>query len=328
MGSITAAGQSLNDKRDSTYTDTIRDLVTRHEKTLHGPDRGTSSAVAARPAPVRTNTDSTEQLQTLPARHRDAHPEPEAMLDPALFDSTLPQSPYGDLASPLSTSTTSDELVQNAYTAPSAAKRRRLGKHATFSVPVDTRELPPLPRVADESLIPPLPVATISDSVLAALLEHIQAANPNGPETLSTDIVHVCLRTYFEAWDVHLPLFHQPSFDCAKQPPEILLAMAALGALYMYDRKTATCLYLSAAAQAHIDSFHPDHRYAELFYAGDLVSPSQAMTGDVNLNRARTRYLLGIFGVYSGNEEIVDNAMARLGGHVNVGTCVCLMIRR
>lgn len=241
------------------------------------------------------------------------------MIDPALFDSMLPQSLYGDLASPLSESTISDEVMQNVSTAPSASKRRRLGKRATCSVTADVRELPNLPHVADETTLPPLPIANISNSVLAALLEHIQAANPNGSEGLSTDIIHVCLRTYFEAWDVHLPLFHRPSFDCAKQPPETLLAMAALGALYMYDRKTATCLYLLAAAQADIDSFDPDHRYAELFYAGDLVSPSEAITGDVNLNRARTRYLLGIFGIYSGNEEIVDDAMARSGGHVNVG---------
>lgn len=244
------------------------------------------------------------------------------MIDPALFESMLPPSPYGDLASPLSESTTSDEVLLHMSTGPksgpTASKRRRLGNCPTSSGVAESRELPPLPRVADESLLPPVPVANISHTVLAALLEHIQLADPNGPEELSADILHVCLRTYFEAWDVHLPLFHLPSFDCAKQPPEILLAMAALGALYMYDRRTATCLYLSAAAQSHIDSFHPDHRYAELFYAGDLVSPSQAMTGDVSLNRARTRYLLGIFGIYSGNEEVVDSAMAGLGGHVNV----------
>lgn len=72
------------------------------------------------------------------------------MIDPALFDSILHQTPSADTASPLlSESTTSNDASQHASTGPGAVKRRRLmTRGTTTSISSDSIDTSPLSHAA------------------------------------------------------------------------------------------------------------------------------------------------------------------------------------
>lgn len=58
----------------------------------------------------------------------------------------------------------------------------------------------------------------------------------------TVDALRSSVQTYFEAFDIHLPIFHIQSFQAAAEIPQQLLAVAAIGALYCRTYRASSTL--------------------------------------------------------------------------------------
>ncbi|THY85419.1 hypothetical protein D6C95_07881 [Aureobasidium pullulans] len=56
------------------------------------------------------------------------------------------------------------------------------------------------------------------------------------------------LESYFRAFDYHLPFVHKPTFSTKTAAPELVLSMAAVGALYRFEHPRGYLLYFAAKA--------------------------------------------------------------------------------
>lgn len=162
---------------------------------------------------------------------------------------------------------------------------------------------PPLPSIGPESS-----TVRISDAVISRLRGSL---GEDDPQTPTPAALRLFLGTYFDVFNVHLPLMHAPSFDFEDKPQGMLLAMAAVGALYRLERRAVALLYRAADAAApvganpvRIGSFHQD-------------SPgTSAGSNDPgkwhSLAYYQTRLLLQYVGILGGDSELADRSLCMI----------------
>ena len=94
---------------------------------------------------------------------------------------------------------------------------------------------------------------------------------------------HHTLTRHMDAWritlGVHFPVIHFPTFQVRNCIPELVLAMAALGALQTAEERAAKKLYRAAKTVAlerlKRDSLNPQVRIQVLYFMKDfIVDPS------------------------------------------------------
>jgi hypothetical protein len=108
---------------------------------------------------------------------------------------------------------------------------------------------------------------TITATIHATLLQFIETKTQVLPKDFRLPSRHGLsryLESYFRGFDVHLPFVHKPSFSLATVAPELLLSMAAIGALYRFEHPQGYTLYFAAKSlvddqiaqrSAHIPSY-------------------------------------------------------------------------
>jgi hypothetical protein len=77
------------------------------------------------------------------------------------------------------------------------------------------------------------------------LIADIQERLSVGPKELgipSLQSLHGFMNTFFKSFNIHLPIFHPPSFDISATPSPLFLAMCSVGALFDKERDTANHL--------------------------------------------------------------------------------------
>lgn len=295
-----------------------KDLVSRHEKTLHSDRRRQSAATIATPL---------EAVDSFwPGISAGDDLDFQALgieIDSALWDKSALAS--GASLSPLhldpvgpDEGSTIDPRQQHVELVIDPALSSL--EHSSNIQPQD--EVVPAAIAMSPSVAPeppsPCPEVNISNDALSSALDQIALESISGYVSPTLDDLRLCISTYFQTFNIHLPLFHIRTFDCASQPPELLLLIGAIGALYRLERQTATYLYLAAESRTMKDPLPPDLTYTELFYSGDLVQPNPGPDSDIGLAAARTQFLLSFFAVFSGNQEVVESAFGRLGKLTNV----------
>ena len=125
-----------------------------------------------------------------------------------------------------------------------------------------------------------------------------------------------CIRTYMDAFHVHLPIFHLPTMDFDTIPSPLILAICAIGAQYRLERKVAASLYLradQALAAAVVD--RGDHIHKKPRLLEDWVRPQaqpRRSTPDT-LWKSQTRLLLAMLSCFSGDTEVISKAIVHLG---------------
>lgn len=104
---------------------------------------------------------------------------------------------------------------------------------------------------------------------------------------------------------------HVPSFDFDNKPPGLLLAMAAVGAMYRLERHAAAILYRAADAAApvgaspvRIGSFHRGSR-------GSSEQPNDSGKWH-SLAYYQTRLLLQYVGILGGDSELADRSLCMI----------------
>lgn len=80
----------------------------------------------------------------------------------------------------------------------------------------------------------------ISDAVISRLRSSL---GEEDRETPTPAALRLFLGSFFDVFNVHLPLLHAPSFHFNDQPKELLFVMAAIGAMYCLERRAAALLY-------------------------------------------------------------------------------------
>lgn len=148
----------------------------------------------------------------------------------------------------------------------------------------------------------------------------LQDSNP-APSIPPAKSLEKFLRTYFEVFQIHMPIFHQ-SFDVVHAPAPLVLAMCAIGAVYRMERKAAAILF-NQAHQAFGDFDHLVHSrsHGNMFLAHWITSDDRSHEiEDTPLWASQTMLLLTIFAAWSGDAMLVSQAIADLGFFARVST--------
>lgn len=162
---------------------------------------------------------------------------------------------------------------------------------------------PPLP-----SLGPEVPQVHVPDAVISNLRASLGEEDREG---LTPAALRLFLGSYFDVFNVHLPLLHEPSFDFAEQPTGLLLAMAAVGAMYRLERRALGVLYRAADAAApvgaspvQIGSFH-----GGVARGGAGTDPPPTWR---SLGYYQARLLLQYVGILGGDAELTDRSLGMI----------------
>ncbi|KAJ9603158.1 hypothetical protein H2200_012453 [Cladophialophora chaetospira] len=125
-----------------------------------------------------------------------------------------------------------------------------------------------------------------------------------------------CIRTYVDAFHVHLPIFHLQTMDFEQTASPLILAICAIGAQYRLERKVSASLFLKAdqaLAAAVVD--RGDHLHKKPRLLEDWVRPRSQQPKSIPeaLWKSQTRLLLAMLSCFSGDTEVISKAIAHLG---------------
>ena len=98
-----------------------------------------------------------------------------------------------------------------------------------------------------------LPIVRITDDHRNRLLRALGRSQRAMPETLfpSCHSLTRFVNGFFDGFYPHIPVVHIPTFKAEDCEPEIILAMAALGAQYRHEHRKAVILFYAAKATLH-----------------------------------------------------------------------------
>lgn len=157
----------------------------------------------------------------------------------------------------------------------------------------------PLPSIGPQE-----PPVRISDAVISRLRSSLGEEDSQTPTPAA---LRLFLGTFFDVFNVHLPLLHAPSFHFDDQAEGLLLAMAAIGAMYRLERGAAAVLYRAAdnaapvgARSAQVGSFHRS------------ASGSSADPRWRSLAYYQTRLLLQYVGILGGDAELAERSLGMI----------------
>ncbi|KIW93653.1 uncharacterized protein Z519_06258 [Cladophialophora bantiana CBS 173.52] len=171
-----------------------------------------------------------------------------------------------------------------------------------------------------QSRYPKPPGLSFTESMRAHLLKDL--SNRLAPEQLisfrlpSAAALQKCIRTYIDAFHVHLPIFHLQTMDFETTPSPLILAICATGALYRLERKIAASLYLKAdqaLAAAVLDRGEHLHKKPRLLEEWVQPRPQSPKSTPEALWKGQTRLLLAMLSCFSGDTEVISKAITRLG---------------
>jgi hypothetical protein len=169
------------------------------------------------------------------------------------------------------------------------------------------------------------PVLVFTESMRTHLLQDLFARLPaeqlNNFRLPTAAALQKCIRTYVDAFHVHLPIFHLPTMDLKSTPSPLILAICAIGAQYRLERKVSAALFLKAdqaLAAAVVD--RGDHLHKKPRLLEDWVRPRaqpRRSTPDA-LWKGQTRLLLAMLSCFSGDTEVISKAIVHLGDFLMV----------
>lgn len=227
---------------------------------------------------------------------------------PSLDDASQPWGVVAPMPSqPHQTSITWDERLSPQFT----AAHPEIEALPSLSVPQ--------PKISKQ---PPL---VFTESMRAHLLKDLSnrlSAEQLGNYRLPTaSALQKCIRTYVDAFHVHLPIFHLQTMNFETAPSPLILAICAIGAQYRLERKISASLYLKAdqgLAAAVVD--RGDHLHKKPRLLEDWVRPqSRAIKSTPEaLWKSQTRLLLAMLSCFSGDTEVISKAIVHLGDFLMV----------
>jgi hypothetical protein len=164
------------------------------------------------------------------------------------------------------------------------------------------------------------PALVVTEQTRANLLKDLSSRLPPDPafRLPTATALQKCVRTYVDAFHVHLPIFHLHTMDLAQTPSPLVLAICAIGAQYRLERKVAAALYVKAdqalaAVTDRGDRLHQIPRLLEDWSRPSAASEERTKPGRISLWTSQTRLLLAMFASFSGDLEVIFKALVHLG---------------
>lgn len=155
------------------------------------------------------------------------------------------------------------------------------------------------------SMGPEFSPVRISDAVLLSLRDSLGEEQRRRP---TTEALRRFLEAYFDVFNVHLPLLHAPSFEFDQQPRGLLLVMAAIGALYCLEHRSAALLYWAADAAVPVGSLRMESSQQPT--RSTPLEPTSSGKGHC-LAHYQTRLLLQYFGIF-GDPELTERSLGMI----------------
>ncbi len=171
------------------------------------------------------------------------------------------------------------------------------------------------------------PALVFTESMRAHLLKDLSSRlNPEQLHNFrlpTAAALQKCIRTYVDAFHVHLPIFHLQTMDFESTPSPLILAICAIGAQYRLERKVSAALYLKAdqaLAAAVVDRGGHLHKKPRLLE--DWVRPrcQQRKSTPDALWKTQTRLLIAMLSCFSGDTEVISKAISHLGDFLIVSS--------
>ena len=164
-------------------------------------------------------------------------------------------------------------------------------------------------------------------NLLRDVSTHMLQDNNPAPSIPAAKSLEKYLRTYFEVFQIHMPIFHQ-SFDMVRAPAPLVLAMCAIGAVYRMERKAAAILFNQAhQAFGNFDHLVHSRSHSNMFLAHWITSDDRSHEiEETPLWASQTMLLLTIFAAWSGDTMLVSQAIADLGFFARVSANKMLQI--
>lgn len=121
------------------------------------------------------------------------------------------------------------------------------------------------------------------------------------------------LSTYFEVFNVHLPLLHAPSFDSEHQASGLLFAMSTVGALYRLERRVAALLYRAADAAMPICTSEIQNSFFHSRGTGASADRAASAGGNWHsLAYHQARLILHYVRLFGGNSELAERSLGMI----------------
>jgi hypothetical protein len=162
------------------------------------------------------------------------------------------------------------------------------------------------------------PAVVFSDAMRTNVLKDLNERLPGQLEKFRLPpaaALQKCLQTYFDAFHIHLPIFHLHTMDLEHTPAPLVLAICAIGARYRLERKISASLYikadqaLTAAVSDRGAHLHKKPRLLEDWIRPRLT-PAQSVAE--SLWKSQTRLLLCMLVCFSGDTEAISRAILQL----------------
>lgn len=162
---------------------------------------------------------------------------------------------------------------------------------------------PPLPSIGPE-----ISSVQVSDAVLLSLRDSLGEDERQRP---TTGALRLFLGAYFDVFNVHLPLIHAPSFEFDQQPRGLLLAMAAIGALYCLEHRSAALLYWAADTAAPVGDRSLQMESSRQRTRSTSLEPDSGGKWQC-LAHCQTRVLLQYFGIFGADTELTERSLGMI----------------
>ncbi|KAI1609117.1 hypothetical protein EDD36DRAFT_84511 [Exophiala viscosa] len=115
------------------------------------------------------------------------------------------------------------------------------------------------------------------------------------------------------SFNMHLPIFHIPTFDLASNPSPLILAMCAIGALLLLDRPNAGLLYSLSRKALRYKHQRAELELPSVFWDWSRPCEEEVPPAWSPLWDTQTDLLLTYFGAFCGDPEAVVRTMEEIG---------------
>jgi hypothetical protein len=144
-------------------------------------------------------------------------------------------------------------------------------------------------------------------------VQNFSAVVPNGCTVPAQNTLIRCLEKYLRCVQEFLPFIHYATFRPEEKPVELLLAIAALGSQYLFERSQSYVLYFIAKAVLSEKMRREDLQSTSSFLLGQEIA--QSGERDV-LERIQTLILLLQFAAWG--DKKISNDLLDMGGQLAV----------
>ncbi|EXJ73912.1 uncharacterized protein A1O5_02206 [Cladophialophora psammophila CBS 110553] len=137
------------------------------------------------------------------------------------------------------------------------------------------------------------------------------------PEALALE---KCLRSYVDAFHIHLPILHVSSLTVEETSSPLILIMCAIGALYRLERKLAISMYRKAsqAFDRSMSAWLAINESLVVIEAFNPQSEEMSQPKSLPLWMMQARFLLAVFGTLNGNAGLIKRAFGLLSAQWTV----------